>query len=82
MRGGRVSEWFMVPLSKSGAPEQGAAGSNPAPSATAGWRASLPHNCPHLEESHRGLVGATGNRVRRQRRRGFESHLLRHSRPD
>src|SRR5262249_5197807 len=30
-----------------------------------------------LEESHRGLVGATGNRVC-QKHRGFESHLLRH----
>src|SRR5262249_28317714 len=32
------------------------------------------------EESHRGLVGATGNRVRLKGRRGFESHLLRRKR--
>jgi hypothetical protein len=31
-----------------------------------------------VEESHRGLVGATGNRVCLQGHRGFESHLLRH----
>lgn len=37
--------------------------------------------CGILEESHRGLVGAPGKRVRRQRRRGFESHLLRHRCP-
>ena len=30
------------------------------------------------EESHRGLVGATGNRVCPKGHRGFESHLLRH----
>ena len=30
-----------------------------------------------LEESHRGLVGATGNRVCLKGHRGFESHLLR-----
>ena len=33
-----------------------------------------------LEESHSGLVGATGNRVCLKGHRGFESHLLRHVR--
>ena len=56
----------MVPLSKSGR-LKGLVGSNPTLSAAF---AAL------LEESHSGLVGATGNRVC-QKHRGFESHLLR-----
>ena len=39
--GGRVSEWFKVPLSKSGEPQKGSVGSNPTPSAVRVSRLSL-----------------------------------------
>jgi hypothetical protein len=62
-------------------------GSNP--TLSAGWRPQAAsgrsaarrfgHAVSPLEESHRGLVGATGNRVCDEHR-GFESHLLRHRR--
>ncbi len=49
------------------------------------WGRHTPRRAPtrpiypmYPEESHRGLVGATGNRVCDEHR-GFESHLLRHS---
>ena len=39
--GGRVSEWFKVPLSKSGEPQKGSVGSNPTPSAVRVYRLFL-----------------------------------------
>ncbi len=44
--------------------------------AGAGFRFLLLGSDMFLEESHSGLVGATGNRVCDEHR-GFESHLLR-----